>query len=314
MTESKDFSMFKVSDASLFHSEYQEDNKSQHFKYDNPLFYCAAKSSCYDEESDVYIPEHWHKNLEFLFVIKGSINYEVEGKKIVIHEKEGIMVNPCRIHSNNSPKGESVIFYFCEIDPSYVSASPYIYQKFVEPMMGAKSFDYLLLTELDWTRDLLKELNHIFKCEQSDEMELEIIESSYRMMKIIHRNMKEIITSNEVSSAYETNYNAMIDYIKSNYGEKISLEDIAQAGNVGKTLCAKLFKTFSSQTPGDYLIHYRVTQSMDLLKKGELSITDIAYRVGFNSPSHFTKTFREITGNTPKKYAMNQLRRRGING
>lgn len=309
MTDQKDISTKPKYSTSEFHQD-----KSQHFKFENPLFYFQADLSYYNKETDVEFPEHWHKTLEFLYVIEGSISYEVEGKTIVLHEKEGIMVNPCRIHSNKSPLGEGVIFYYVEIDPSYVSASPYIHQKYVEPVMGAKSFDYLLLNENDWTRDILEELTRLFKTGPSAEMELDIIETSFKLLKVIYKNMKDELLSKDVSSAYENNYNAMIDFIKVNYGDKISLDEIAEAGNVGKTLCAKLFKTFSSQTPGDYLIHYRITQSMDLLKKGELTITDIAYQVGFNSPSHFTKTFREITGTTPKKYAALELQKRGNHG
>lgn len=306
MTEPRDI----ITDSRYDGIEFHQD-KSQHFKFENPMFYYQADLSYYSKESDVYFPEHWHRTLEFLFVVEGSINYEVEGKKVVLHEKEGIMVNPGRIHSNNSPLGESAIFYYVEIDPSYVSASPYIHQKYVDPVMGPKSFDYILLSENDWTKEILDELSKPLNEGPSQEMELDIIETSFRLLKIIYKNMKDELLSKDVSSAYENNYNAMIDFIKNNYGEKISLDDISAAGNVGKTLCAKLFKTFSSQTPGDYLIHYRITKSMDLLKKGDLTITDIAYQVGFNSPSHYTKTFREITGTTPKKYASKEIQRRG---
>lgn len=84
--------------------------------------------------------------------------------------------------------------------------------------------------------------------------------------------------------------------------EKISLEEIAAAGNVGKTLCAKLFKKYVSMTPGDYLIYYRIQKSIELLTKTDLSTTEISYATGFSSASHYTKTFHEMMGCTPLRF------------
>ena len=89
--------------------------------------------------------------------------------------------------------------------------------------------------------------------------------------------------------------------------EKVSLEEIADVGSVGKTLCTKLFRTYTSKTPGEYLIHYRIQKSLDLLTYTRDSITDIAYAVGFSSASHYTRTFRDIMGCTPLKYRTNTV-------
>lgn len=53
-------------------------------------------------------------------------------------------------------------------------------------------------------------------------------------------------------------FKSMLLYIQEHYHEKVSLEEIADVGSVGKTLCAKLFRTYTSKTPGEYLIHYRI--------------------------------------------------------
>jgi transcriptional regulator GlxA family with amidase domain len=55
-------------------------------------------------------------------------------------------------------------------------------------------------------------------------------------------------------------------------------------------------------TPWEYLIHYRIQKSIELLTKTDMSITEIGYATGFASASHYTKTFREMMGCTPAKY------------
>ncbi len=99
-----------------------------------------------------------------------------------------------------------------------------------------------------------------------------------------------------------SDFQKMMGYISEHYMEKISLEDIAESANIGKTLCTKLFKKFVAKTPGEYLISYRITKSLEMLNSSDMSVTDIAYACGFNSASHYTKTFREMLGCTPLKY------------
>lgn len=282
-------------------SEFQAD-KSQNFQYANKLFRCIADQSFYSSDLDYYIPEHWHEDLEYLVVLDGTLNYNINGQNIVLNKGEGICVNSKRIHSNNSPKGAHCLFFYVILSPSYLCATPYIEQKYVEPVIGPKSFDYLLLKEDSWTKPILDELFRMMSQGNNDAIELEIIEVSFRVLRFLYNNMSPEIKGVSVSPIYDESFKSMLSYIHENYANKVSLDDIARAGKVGKTLCAKLFKKFTSQTPGDYLIHYRVSKGMELINEGRLSITEIAYAVGFTSASHFTKTFRQLTGTTPNKF------------
>lgn len=281
--------------------DFQAD-KSQKFKYDNPLFACLADHEHYSSDMNNVIPQHWHEDLEYLFVIKGQLHYNVNGESMIIEEGTGIFVNSKRIHSNYSPINESCLFCFVIINPSYVCASPYIEQRFVEPIIGPQGPDYLILSDNDWTKSILDELKYMFDKPSDDSLELEIVEVSYRILRYMYVNLHNDLAKNIISTTYSESFKTMVSFVHENYAEKISLTDIANAGNVGKTLCAKLFRQFTQKTPGDYLITYRVLKGMELLRKTDMSITDIGLAVGFTSASHFVKTFREISGNTPCKY------------
>ncbi len=119
------------------------------------------------------------------------------------------------------------------------------------------------------------------------------------MFKILYAHLEKTTLPSPVSSSQTSTFKSMLLYIQEHYHEKVSLEEISAAGSVGKTLCAKLFRTYTSKTPGEYLIHYRIQKSLDLLTYTRDSITDIAYAVGFSSASHYTRTFREVMGCTP---------------
>ncbi len=278
------------------------DNKSQEISYNNPLFYCFAHKNFYSSDVTCNIPEHWHEEMELLYVSDGEMEYSVNGHRMILHGGEGIFIPPRRIHSNRSPRGSSCAFYCLILHPSYLCVSPYIEKRFVSPLLGPASFDYLLLGSNDWTREIIDHMLLSFDSIHSEEFELSVMKFAFHFMEILSRNIKDNSPAEHVTGQYVTTFKQMLTYITEHYMEKISLEDIADAGSVGKTLCAKIFRKFTDKTPGDYLIHYRITQSMKLLTDSELSITDIAYATGFNSASHYTKTFRELIGCTPNKY------------
>ncbi|HCL02048.1 MAG TPA: AraC family transcriptional regulator, partial [Lachnoclostridium phytofermentans] len=56
--------------------------------------------------------------------------------------------------------------------------------------------------------------------------------------------------------------------------------------------------------PIDYLNYYRIEQACYQISQSEDTLTDIAFRCGFNDFSYFIKTFKKYKGITPKKYQM----------
>ena len=94
----------------------------------------------------------------------------------------------------------------------------------------------------------------------------------------------------------------MISYIQDNYQDKVTLNDIAEAGMMCQSKCCRLFKEMVKQSPIEYLQNYRIQKGIDLLEHSALSITEIALECGFHGASYFTETFRKINGITPKDY------------
>lgn len=277
-------------------------DKSQVFNYNNPLFYCFSDRHFILPSITQYIPEHWHEDIEYFYVVEGCIEFMVNGKNMHIEKGEGICVNSKRIHSNWSNKGDYCEFICLAIHPSYMCASNYIEQKYVTPILSPGSNDYILLKQTDWTKCIIDEILNIFAAENNTKaLELKIIEASFKCLRYMHENI-DFSMAKQAAPIHANTFKSMMSFIQDHYMEKISLDDIAASGNVGKTLCAKIFKRYVAKTPGDYLISHRITKSMELLTGTDLSVTDIAFQTGFTSGSHYTKTFREMVGCTPTEY------------
>jgi len=84
--------------------------------------------------------------------------------------------------------------------------------------------------------------------------------------------------------------------------QDLSLKDVAAASYLSPFHFARLFKKITGSTPHNYLAGIRSTRAQRLLAESDLSITEIAARVGYLSASHFTKAFRQATGTTPREF------------
>lgn len=76
-------------------------------------------------------------------------------------------------------------------------------------------------------------------------------------------------------------------------------DNLAKALGVSrKTLTIKIKEAYGF-TPSDVITNYRIQAATELLTQTELTISEIAYRVGFNDPKYFSRVYKKLTGSSP---------------
>jgi AraC family transcriptional regulator len=94
----------------------------------------------------------------------------------------------------------------------------------------------------------------------------------------------------------------VLEYIHEHLEQNIKLADLAQLLGISQFHFSTLFKKAIGTSPYQYLLQQRVERAKQLLKQTERSIMEIALECGFNSHSHLSKQFRQLTGLTPTAY------------
>ncbi len=112
-----------------------------------------------------------------------------------------------------------------------------------------------------------------------------------------------------LSSGYETGWIAGIRHpklqtaialIHKRFDEQWSLETLAKACGMSRASFAKEFCDITGQPPITYLNDVRVHKARTLLMAGKLSISDIAFRVGFGTEFAMRRNVRRLLGQTPR--------------
>lgn len=91
-------------------------------------------------------------------------------------------------------------------------------------------------------------------------------------------------------------------YIHAHLAESLSLESVARAVAVSPFHFCKLFKRATGLTFTDFVNHARVEKARRMLMRPSCRITEVAYDVGFQSLSHFNRSFRRITSESPTEF------------
>jgi len=98
-----------------------------------------------------------------------------------------------------------------------------------------------------------------------------------------------------------TNLLRTIRYIKENYAQPISVDQMAQEGGLSKCHFSREFKKSTGMTPMNYVARLRIKRSKEFLRKN-LPVSTIAMKVGFNDLSSFNRHFRKFVGLTPTAF------------
>ena len=86
------------------------------------------------------------------------------------------------------------------------------------------------------------------------------------------------------------------------YAEPLDVPSVAAVAHVSEAHFIRSFGAVFGETPHRYLQRRRVERSMFLLRETDRSVTDICLDVGFSSLGTFSRTFREIVGESPTQY------------
>ena len=92
------------------------------------------------------------------------------------------------------------------------------------------------------------------------------------------------------------------DQIDRAYLYELSIPALARTAAMSEPHFIRSFHTCFGESPHRYLQRRRIERAMFLLRRSQLSVTEICLEVGFSSLGSFCRTFRQVAGKTPRAY------------
>lgn len=104
-------------------------------------------------------------------------------------------------------------------------------------------------------------------------------------------------------SEFEKTMQDVAEYISKHYSEEITLKSLATQFTMSESYLSRKFKSVCGIGICEYLTNVRITNSEKMLKSENVSVSDVAFRCGFNDSNYFSSVFRKATGISPLKYS-----------
>lgn len=125
----------------------------------------------------------------------------------------------------------------------------------------------------------------------------------YQYLVVMYYAELLILLYRYVNEAFCTNdsLKKAIVYIRLNYQADINMNDVAAHSSISERYLRKLFSQNLNLSPLDYLNRIRISKSVELLRNTDMSVKEVCYQCGFQSPQYFSRIFKQQMGVSPRQ-------------
>lgn len=123
------------------------------------------------------------------------------------------------------------------------------------------------------------------------------------LVKLLQRYGKRRPEEAELSTRFTSrHYQAVLSHVQSRLDQTITVDKLARETGMSPSHFARVFKETLGTTPMQFVMAYRVEQSIKMMEDPTRPLGDIALACGFSDQAHFTRSFKQLTGQTPRAH------------
>ena len=239
-----------------------------------------------------YFNQHWHEHIELHYVLEGRTTLRLGQREIPAREGNLVVVNSNELHAG-----------YCDGTHMRVLVIIFDMGDFYKELAD-KNVIFQSLVERDETIDAI--MSAIQKEYSEQRIGYPLICKGELLHLIVHLAREyaaEVLTERESDSRKRRleRLNTVLDYIQSNYTKQISNRELADIIHLSEDRFNHLFKESMGMPPLQYMNEVRMKKAMNLLKRKEGTVVEIADSVGFTDYNHFGRQFRRYYGCAPSE-------------
>lgn len=258
-------------------------------------------------EKNFSFPEEKHDFWEIVYADKGPCIARAEGKDIPLSEGEMLFHKPDIGHALKADgKKAPSIFIITFVCKS--RAMRFFEDKKIKLSKTLSKFVYYITEEGKNTFNLPYFNPNLTHMELKDRPALggqQLIKNYLEILLInimraeTERDCNEVFVLKEAEGKVTGD---IIALLRASIGEKLSVSEICARVNYNKSYVFSRFKADTGVTVMTYFTNLKIERAKQLLREGNLNVSQISAELAFDTPNYFTKTFKKITGYSPLQY------------
>lgn len=234
---------------------------------------------------------HHHDFIEISIVLEGTVDYEFNETRTRLYTGDTLLFNPGLPHTELHPAGMESHELHIGLSNILIEGLPFNTFPNEDPLLNLGIYQEAFFKKA-W------QLTHEFNSHNihHDLMGKGII---LEMLALILRSLTPSDPNNSLSVISEkdkqkqTLVNHTIYYLENHHQEDITLEMLADMLYISPSQLSKVFRKITGRSPIKYLIEIRLKHAYELLLHTNLTVKEIAEKVGYHDPFYFSKLFKK---------------------
>lgn len=245
---------------------------------------------------------HAMKNFEITYILEGTLEWITNDQIIVTRPHDVLITHPndkLAILENSFPVSECI---FLQINPNCLDEE---FKGLIHQLHGVSSRKVSFGEDNSSPfRRLIEE--HI----KTDTMSQPLTRALTMdiIIRLIRQNNSQIDMRPGENSMFQK---TIITYLEKHLKDEITVGDMADSMGYSESHFRALFRKISDISPVQFLQHLRIETAQRLIRERRLSLTEIAFEVGFNSSQYFSNVFKKQVGLSPREYRNALSKNRG---
>ncbi len=261
-------------------------------------------------------PLHTHDYVQIAYVVRGVCSHLFNGKLLTASKGDMFVIPPSvehRLETFEDKTFDLVLLDFLPLllDERLEPLSQSLYGRLTEEggdagqaAEGMQPWVHIPPNKQSLVEQLLQDIQDEFE-HKEEGYQLSIRLNLAKLLLLLERERRKASRPSPGPAAvhpHHRQFDLIVRYVHENYGQDISLEEVAGMAGMAPTYFSHSFKKEIGLSFVEFVHEVRIERAKELIRQQSRTMTDICYEVGFRHLSHFIRTFKKRTGLTPTAY------------
>ncbi|MEQ7807732.1 helix-turn-helix transcriptional regulator [Priestia aryabhattai] len=267
------------------------------------------------------VPINWstspefHRSFEILFILQGVQETTLENESYILKQGDIILIPPGFHHINKCVSKEGMTYFCAHFDIDEPSLRIDMLKNCELIFTSASPFYPILKTTINKWIDILS-LNENYTIKHKLKLQIILFELLEIFVEMLFQNqnseLQQSMTTTkyakEIADAIRANFKKSYLYLgNEELDNNVLIQPIIASLGLSPNYGLEVFQKVYHMSPRKYLSELKLQEAKILMQQPDISLKEIATRLGYKNLSHFSRQFKRWTGLSPTEFRKNSI-------
>lgn len=229
------------------------------------------------------------QDIYLMYLAQGTLPVQAAGKEYALSPGSMFFFPPERPFRYGRQAGDTLCYYWAHFTGGGA-----------EQMLEGYGLDLGVVYQPGSREEVAEDFRMLFRCFYS-KGPLSDAEAAGTLAALLARLARRVAQRNQEGPG-PWRIRKSLDYIYRNYAQPIRLKELADMEHLSPSRYSAVFRACMCVSPQEFLIGLRIQNAADLMRRTDLSVSQVAQAVGYGDPLYFSGLFRRRMGLPPSRY------------